>query len=176
MTGLLYAAIEGAHQPKGKQTMLDRTTLMRPSLVVMMLAGIAGFTGVPSAMAQTTSTAAPTDKAAQRPIENADKQIAAMHAKLKITAAQDPQWEAYVKAQRDAAEQMSELIAKREATASSSNAVDDFKAYAKIAQAHADGLKNVIPAFEALYGVLSDDQKKIADTMLDRARGERHSK
>ncbi len=156
--------------------MFDRTTLIRPSLAVVILAGLAGFSTAPSVMAQAASPAGSTDKAAQRPIENADKQIAAMHAKLKITAAQDPQWEAYVKAQRDAAEQMSELIAKREATASSSNAVDDFKAYAKIAQAHADGLKNVIPAFETLYGVLSDDQKKIADTMLDRAPGERHSK
>ncbi len=154
--------------------MFHRTHLIRPSIAVMLLAGVASFSAAPSVFAQDAAPKA--DKAAQRPIDKAEKQISEMHAKLKITAAQDPQWEAFVKAQRDSAEEMSDLIAKRDATAATTNAVDDFKAYAKIAQAHADGLKKVIPAFETLYSALSDEQKKIADTMLDRAPDGKHAK
>ena len=45
-------------------------------------------------------------------------------------------------------------------------AVEDLKSYSEIAQAHADGLKNFIPVFEALYASMSDDQKKDADTLF----------
>lgn len=83
-----------------------------------------------------------------------------------MTAAQDPQWTAFVQAERDSAKEMSELIQRREQHAKNMNAVDDFRSYGKIAEAHEDGLKKIIPAFEALYDSLSDDQKKAADTMF----------
>ena len=46
------------------------------------------------------------------------------------------------------------------------NTVEDLKSYSEITQAHADGLKNFIPVFEALYAGMSDDQKKDADTLF----------
>ena len=45
-------------------------------------------------------------------------------------------------------------------------AVDDLKTYQKIAQAHVDGLKNLIASFETLYAAMPDTQKKIADDVF----------
>ena len=45
-------------------------------------------------------------------------------------------------------------------------AVDDLKSYAEIADAHADGLKKFVPAFEALYASMSDAQKANANTLF----------
>jgi len=48
--------------------------------------------------------------------------------------------------------------------------VDDLQSYAAIADAHADGLKKLIPAFQALYTAMSDDQKKTADMLFRHVR------
>jgi Spy/CpxP family protein refolding chaperone len=144
-------------------------------LAVAALLG-AGVSAVPVvAFAQTPVSHAKAEKDAEKPVDKAEARIKEMHAKLKITAAQDPAWEDFVKAQRDNAQQMSALIQKREESADSMNAVDDFKNYQEIAQAHADGLNKIVPAFEKLYGSLSDEQKKMADSMFRGAPGKKAS-
>jgi len=45
-------------------------------------------------------------------------------------------------------------------------AVDDLKMYQKFAQAHVDGLQNLISSFETLYNSMPDAQKKIADQVF----------
>ena len=88
---------------------------------------------------------------------------------LKITAAQTDQWNAVAGAMRDNAKTMSDLMEKRKAAAPNASAVDDLQAYQEMAQAHADGLKQLVPAFQALYAALSDDQKKTADKLFQHA-------
>jgi protein CpxP len=58
---------------------------------------------------------------------------------------------------------MDALIQSRAQNAKTMTAVDDLRAYQGIADAHADGLKKLIPAFEALYLTMPDEQKKNAD-------------
>jgi len=99
--------------------------------------------------------------------DRAEIRIKDLHAKLKIAPAQETQWEAVAQAMRDNAATMEDLAGKRAASAGSMNAVDDLKSYEQIAEAHVDGLKSFIPAFEALYNTMSDDQKKIADAMFE---------
>ena len=41
-------------------------------------------------------------------------------------------------------------------------APEDLKPYQKFAQAHVDGLKNLIASFDGLYAAMPDAQKKIA--------------
>ena len=45
-------------------------------------------------------------------------------------------------------------------------AVQDLELYQKYAQAHVDGLKNLISSFDALYKSMPDDQKKNADEVF----------
>lgn len=47
-------------------------------------------------------------------------------------------------------------------------AVEDLKSYAEIATAHANGLQNFIPVFEALYENMSEQQRRNADTLFGR--------
>ena len=43
------------------------------------------------------------------------------------------------------------------------NAIDDLRSYAAIAQAHAEDMQRLVPAFETLYGTLTPAQQKDAD-------------
>jgi hypothetical protein len=63
---------------------------------------------------------------------------------------------------------MADLIQSRVQNAKTMTAVDDLRAYQGIADAHAEGLKKLIPAFEALYASMSDEQKKNADAVFGR--------
>jgi protein CpxP len=136
-----------------------------PAFAAALLLGTVAFAAAPARAADAPSPAA-TKADAQKPVDKAEARIKEMHAKLHITAAQDKQWEDFVQAERDSAQEMSALIEERDKNLQSMNAVDDFNSYRKIAETHADGLKKVVPAFKALYDSLSDDQKKTADTLF----------
>ena len=53
----------------------------------------------------------------------------------------------------------------------SHNALEDLKAAAKFSEAEADSLKRLVPPLEALYGALTDQQKKVADQVLMASAG-----
>jgi periplasmic protein CpxP/Spy len=92
-----------------------------------------------------------------------EQRIAELHAKLKITAAQDDQWNKFANVMRDNGHTMGELYRQRMSLPASTTALDDMKQYAQITQAQADGTKHLVEAFEPLYASLSPEQKKLAD-------------
>ena len=100
--------------------------------------------------------------------ERVEDRIKELYAKLKITPAQEGLWDNVTKVMRDNAITMEALIKERSEKAGTLNAVADLKSYSAIAEAHADGLKKFIPAFEPLYASMSDAQKKDADTLFHR--------
>jgi predicted small secreted protein len=102
-----------------------------------------------------------------------EARIKSLHDRLKITSAEEPQWSGVAQAMRDNARQMQGAIEQRR-EARNMTAVDDLKAYQTMADTHAQGLKKLIPAFQALYDSMSDDQKKKADAIFGESR--RHKK
>ena len=98
--------------------------------------------------------------------DRVEARIKELHTKLKITPAQEELWNNVAQVMRDNAKTMEALIKARSEKASTMTAVDDLKSYSEIAEAHADGLKKFIPAFEPLYASMSDAQKKNADTLF----------
>ena len=75
---------------------------------------------------------------------------------------------------RDNAINMDTLIAaNRKTPPQDMTAVDDLKSYQKVAQAHVDGLKNLIASFATLYDAMPDDQKRIADYVFRTSERER---
>ena len=54
-------------------------------------------------------------------------------------------------------------------------AMDDLQTYATFAQAHVDGLKNLIASFQTLYDAMPAPQKKLADQVFDSSRGRRNA-
>ena len=62
---------------------------------------------------------------------------------------------------------MDKLIAETRTTPPQNmTAVADLKMYQKFAQAHVDGLTNMLSHFEGLYAAMPDAQKKIADEVF----------
>jgi periplasmic protein CpxP/Spy len=92
--------------------------------------------------------------------------ITDMHAKLKITPAEESQWKEVADTMRENAKAMDKAIDKRDASLASATAMDDLNAYADIAQAHANGVKKLAKSFSGLYSMMSDDQKKEADQIF----------
>jgi hypothetical protein len=95
-----------------------------------------------------------------------EERIKDLHKKLHITAAQDSQWNDLAQVMRDNAKAMVDLQQQQAADTQSMNAVDVVKSYGAVIEAHETGMKKFIPAFEALYGSMSDEQKKTADSLF----------
>lgn len=98
--------------------------------------------------------------------DRVEARITNMHAKLKITPAQEDQWAQVAQVMRDNANTIEPLIKDRVKNAKTMTAIDDLKSYAAITDAHADGIKKFTPVFETLYESMSDTQKKEADAMF----------
>jgi periplasmic protein CpxP/Spy len=103
--------------------------------------------------------------------ETVEQRITSLHAALKITSAEDAKWNDVAQAMRENAANMDKLVAESRTTAPQNmSAVDDLKLYQKFAQAHVDGLKNLISSFSTLYEAMPDAQKKIADQVFESSR------
>jgi periplasmic protein CpxP/Spy len=127
------------------------------------------------AQAATTQAAAPKTEAGAGATaskgETVEQRITSLHAALKITSAEDAKWNDVAQAMRENAANMDKLVAESRTTAPQNmSAVDDLKLYQKFAQAHVDGLKNLISSFSTLYEAMPDAQKKIADQVFESSR------
>ena len=100
--------------------------------------------------------------------DRVELRIKDMHQKLKITAAQEEQWGKVKQVMLDDAKNMDNLTQARADHAKDMNAVDNLKSYGEISDAHADGIKKLIPVFADLYASMSDAQKKEADALFRR--------
>jgi periplasmic protein CpxP/Spy len=98
--------------------------------------------------------------------DRTELRIKDLHAKLKITSAQEEQWGKVAQAMLDDAKIMDALTQTRVDHAKDMTAVDDLKSYGEIADAHANGIKKLTPVFADLYTNMSDVQKKEADTLF----------
>jgi hypothetical protein len=119
-------------------------------------------------LAQAAAPQAPASNAAAKPKrETVEQRIANLHKALKITPDEETKWSAVAQAMRDNAANMEKLVeAKRTTPPQNMTAVDDLKMYQEFAQAHVDGLNNLIVSFEALYVSMPDAQKKLADEVF----------
>lgn len=142
------------HAPSARS--MAMTALLGASLLATPLAA-AYAADAPMAGAGATSTQA----------ETVEQRITNLHTELQITAAEEAKWNNVAQAMRENAAAMEKLAAAKTVQAPSSmTAVDDLKGYEKFAQAHVDGLKNLISSFEALYVTFPDAQKKTADEVF----------
>jgi len=105
-----------------------------------------------------------------------DHYIADLHRRLRITAAEQPQWDVFAQTVRDNATHMDQLSKARH-DAAAMNAVEDLKSYAELAEAHAQDMQRLVPTFEALYAAMPPEQQKLADTEFKafEARGMRRA-
>jgi hypothetical protein len=124
--------------------------------------------GTPELLAQASESPATTKPAPDSSEANAavESRIKELHSKLHITAAQQTQWDNLVQVMRDNAKAMIDLQKQRASDVNSMSAVDAVKSYAAVIEAHEAGMNKFVPAFQALYDSMSNQQKEIADAMF----------
>ena len=127
-------------------------------LAFMVLSSPSPLRAAPPEPGMAASTTSKTDRVEAR--------IKELYVKLKITPAQEEQWNKVAQAMRDNAIKMEALIKARFEKQGTMTAVEDLTTYAEITTAHAEGLKKFIPVFAALYASMSDAQKAQADTLF----------
>ena len=92
-----------------------------------------------------------------------ERRITELHAKLKITPAEQKPFDDFAQAMRDNASRMDDMSGQRQSAAATATAVDQMKSYSGMAQAHAEEVSHLIGPFSTLYDALSPEQKKLAD-------------
>jgi hypothetical protein len=165
--------------------------MARPWLALTCLAA-ATFAApvIVSAQTMTAPTAQPMTQAMIRPAahkmstthraayamqaETLDQRIDTLHAALKITPAEEPDWSKVADVMRRNDSDMQKMVADRQARVPHElSAVDDLKTYQGFTQAHVDGLKDLVASFGTLYAEMPADQKMIADHVFAKYGRER---
>ncbi|MGD0104759.1 MAG: Spy/CpxP family protein refolding chaperone [Rhodopila sp.] len=95
--------------------------------------------------------------------EQVNQRIAQMHQRLKITAEQQPAWDAFAQVMRDNMTSIATAYKERSASVATMSAPDNMRNFE---QARADDIQKLAASFQTLYDGMSDDQKKIADAMF----------
>ncbi len=106
-------------------------------------------------------------------VEHVEARIKELQAKLHITPTQEALWQNVTQIMRDNAQTMDALTQARTDKVKTMTAVDNLQSYSAIVEAHAEGLKKFVPAFEALYASMSDAQKHQADNVFREYRDRR---
>lgn len=135
---------------------------------IAAVAFVIGLVIADAALAQATnSERAASDQTLPAPaFDQTASRIKYLHDRLRITAEQEPLWEAVAQAIRDSAEGLTPLLKERLRAATNGSAPDLLRSYETLGDAQLSGLKKIITAFDPLYTGLSDSQKKIADAVL----------
>jgi hypothetical protein len=142
----------------------------------------------PAAMAQSQSAAVqgatPPPTAEASPMaghpaagKNAEERVEArikeLHAQLRITPAEEPQWNEFAQTMRENAREMDQAFMQRAQQFPTMNAVQNMQSYEQIAEQHAQRVQKLVPAFQKLYDAMPDQQKRLADQVF-RANAEKH--
>lgn len=123
--------------------------------------------------AATTSPMAAHPAAGKTAQERVERYIKDLHARLQITPAEETQWNQFAEVMRQNARDMDQAFMQRAEQFSTMNAVQNMQSYEQLAEAHAQRVQKLIPAFENLYNAMPEQQKQLADQVF-RANAERH--
>lgn len=160
--------MEGAARSLAAVTFLGLTLVANPLLAQTNPATTTTQT------AQSPDTAKPAARHRASRTDRVEARIKQLHDQLKITAAQEPQWNAVAQAMRDDAQAMQSAIGKLRQNRAQATAVDELRGYQEVTETHVAGLQKLIPAFQALYDTMSPEQKKNADAAFHRQRRGSH--
>ena len=132
--------------------------------VLMLPLGIASASAAGDGATLQLAQASPGGRGAAAPQASGGDAVADLKRQLKITPQQEPQFNAFAEAMRNHDQQIDALM--RQQGAGTPNAVEALRRAQQLAEAQANGLKQLLPPLQALYDSLSEPQKKVADQVL----------
>jgi periplasmic protein CpxP/Spy len=157
------------------------TRLRTPFLAAALLTGVAAV-GLTPALAQTAPTpenpgAAPAEArhhhaARMLPGRLIEGRIAFLKAELKITPAQEAQWQQVAAAMRENAKTLDQAIPANRQNRGDMNAVQRLEAREQFAKLRAENDARLLAAFKPLYAGLSPEQQQMANELM--LMGPRH--
>ncbi|MDD5286869.1 MAG: Spy/CpxP family protein refolding chaperone [Desulfuromonadaceae bacterium] len=109
-------------------------------------------------------------------VEHTEARIKQLQGSLNITESQEVLWSNLTQVMRENAKEMDALIKERSESSKSMNAVEHMKFHGQNTEAHLNQMKRLIPPFEALYDSMTDEQKKITDTIFKTGKDGRNKK
>jgi hypothetical protein len=127
----------------------------------------------PPPPANTTSPMAGRAVAGKNAEERVENRIKELHAQLRITPAEQPQWDQFAEVMRENAREIDQALMQRAQQFPTMNAVQNLQSYEQLAEAHAQRVQKLIPAFENLYNAMPEQQKQLADQVF-RGNAEKH--
>jgi periplasmic protein CpxP/Spy len=149
--------------------------LRTPLLAAALFTGIAAV-GLAPALAQTApgpanSTAAPNEArhhamAPMMPGQLVDGRIAFLKAELKITPAQETQWQQIETAMRKNAKALDQTITTARQNLTNMDAVERLELREQFAKVRADNDARLLAAFKPLYASLSPEQQKMDNQLV----------
>ena len=144
----------------------------RASAVVAVFGAVMLARPPAPAFAQTAGPATSHQGRAAGQAETVEQRISALHAQLKITAAEEPEWQVVAQTMRDNAATMQKLAAEAEkSSGQGETAIEALETYTRFAEAHVGELKKLTASFQTLYNTMPDQQKKLADQVFKQPRG-----
>jgi hypothetical protein len=108
-------------------------------------------------------------------VEYTESQIKQLQEGLKITGEQTELWDNLTKVMRENAKDMDAMI-KGSPSQKTMDALEHMKFHKQLTEAHLNQMNKFIPAFEALYNTMSDEQKSASNTLLRTGKHARHKK
>ena len=162
-------------------------TRVAPALLAATLAFPAAISSqtIPASAAETRAAApgATTDNGkpavggpASPMMSRVEQRITTLHAQLKITAAEEPQWQQFAAVMRDNAQKMDQGAAERARNFHSFSAVENMKSYGQMAVEHGQNVQKLGQAFEILYNMMPPEQKKLTDEVFRNREEERQQR
>ncbi len=100
------------------------------------------------------------------PQQRVEEHIKQLHSQLRITAAEEPQWDQFANVMRENARDMDQEFSQRAQQYQTMNALQNMQSYEQIAEAHAQHLQQLVPAFENLYNAMPAQQKQLTDRVF----------
>jgi Spy/CpxP family protein refolding chaperone len=148
-------------------------TFRTPFLAAALLTGVAAV-GLSPALAQNTpAPAAPEAAPAQMrhharmlPSQFVEGRIAFLKAELKITPAQETQWQQVATAMHENANALDQVIASARQQRGTTDAVQHLQLREQFAKVRADNDARLLNAFKPLYASLSPEQQQTANTLV----------
>jgi hypothetical protein len=120
------------------------------------------------------------ERAFARPTERVEARLAYLRTALKISDAQQPQWDAYARYARDSAQEMEQRFKSRQAARPGPdarrrlNAIERMERRQSFHAAAVTRINTLLAVEKPLYAALSPEQKKVADVVLNpRAKSKR---
>ncbi len=152
------------------------TSFRKSLMATALFAGVAGI-GLTPAFAQNGPAPASNATAQNEPHHHGqarmmpgqfvDGRLAFLKTELKITPAQETQWQQFAAVMRQNAQSLDQSIANaRQHRGGASNAVDRMEIRAQFAQVRAENQVRLLTAFKPLYASLSPDQQQMANELM----------